>query len=70
MGWRSGGWRRRAHPVALSFLDDDHVADETFVFSRQVVKDQLFGAGQSVDLTRIFSDQDAEYRLRLRVTRV
>ncbi len=52
----------------LGFLDDDHIADQTFVFTRQTIIDQIGKIGQSFDLTRRFSDGDGDYTLRIRVT--
>jgi hypothetical protein len=53
----------------LGFLDDDHIADQTFVFTRQTVVDQLTKVGQSFDLTRRFTDGDGDYTLRIHVAR-
>lgn len=54
----------------LGFLDDDHIADQTFVFTRQVIEDQLKKAGSSMDLTRRFTDGDGDYTLTINMTRV
>jgi len=53
----------------LGFLDDDHIADQTFVFTREVVLKQLPNVGQSFDVNRRFDDGDADYSLTLRVRR-
>jgi hypothetical protein len=53
----------------LGFLDDDHIADQTFVFTRQVVVDQLQKAGQSFNITRRFTDGDGDYTLTIQVRR-
>jgi hypothetical protein len=53
----------------LGFLDDDHIADQTFVFTRQTVVDQLRKAGQFFDVTRRFTDGDGDYTLTIRVSR-
>ena len=53
----------------LGFLDDDHLADQTFVYTRQVVEDQLAKAGQSFDITRRFIGNGGDYTLTTRVTR-
>jgi len=60
----------------LGFLADDHIADQGFVFTRQAIVDHLgpkphkTGVTQSFDVTRLFTDGDANYRLRARVTRM
>lgn len=54
----------------LGFLDDDHIADQTFVFTRQVVEDQLKKAGSTMNLTRRFADGDGDYTLTIKMTRV
>lgn len=54
----------------LGFLDDDHIADQTIVFTRQVVEDQAKKVGQSFPVTRRFSDGDGDYTLNIRVSRV
>ncbi len=51
----------------LGFLDDDHIADQTFVFTREVVQKQIPDAGQSFDVNRRFMDGDADYRLTITV---
>ncbi|MEU4659285.1 hypothetical protein AB0G32_36035 [Streptomyces sp. NPDC023723] len=53
----------------LGFLDDDHVADQTFVFNRAVVAKQLPDVGSSFNVTRRFTDGDGDYQLTLRVAR-
>lgn len=53
----------------LGFLDDDHIADQTFVFTRQVVEDQLKKVGQSFNVVRRFTDGDGDYTLTLVVSR-
>ena len=54
----------------LSFLDDDHIADQTFVFTRQVLEDQLRKIGQVLNVTRNFTDGDGDYTLTITVTLV
>jgi hypothetical protein len=54
----------------IGFLDDDHIADQTFVFTRQVVEDRLKKAGQAFDMSRRFTDGDGDYSLTVRVSRV
>jgi len=54
----------------LSFLDDDHIADQTFVFTRQVLEDQLRKVGQVLTVTRNFTDGDGDYTLTITVTLV
>jgi hypothetical protein len=53
----------------LGFLDDDHIADQTFVFTRQVIEDQLTKAGSSFNVTRRFTDGDGDYTLTIQVRR-
>jgi len=53
----------------LGFLDDDHIADQTVVFTREVVVKQLPSVGSSFNLTRRFADGDGDYTLNLRVAR-
>jgi hypothetical protein len=53
----------------LGALDDDHIADQTFVFTRQVIENQLKKAGQSFNITRRFSDGDGDYTLTIQVSR-
>lgn len=52
----------------LGFLDDDHIADQTFVFTRDVVQKQIPNVGQSFIVTRRFTDGDGDYTLTLKVT--
>jgi len=52
------------------FLDDDHIADQTFVFSKGVVAKNLPRVGNHFDVTRRFADGDADYTLTIAVTRV
>jgi hypothetical protein len=54
----------------LGFLDDDHIADQTIVFTREVVQKQLPKVGQSFNVTRRFADGDGDYTLTLRVAHV
>lgn len=54
----------------LGALDDDHIADQTIVFTRQVIENQLKKAGQSFTLTRRFTDGDGDYTLTIKVGRV
>jgi hypothetical protein len=54
----------------LSYLDDDHIADQTFIFSRQTIVDQIGKAGQSFNLTRRFTDGDGDYTLTITVAHV
>jgi hypothetical protein len=53
----------------LGFLDDDHLADQTFVYTRQVVEDQLKKAGQSFNVVRRFIGNGGDYTLTTKVTR-
>ena len=54
----------------LGFLDDDHIADQVFVFSRAVIDEQLGKAGNTLNVSRRFTDGDGDYTLTLTVTRV
>jgi hypothetical protein len=54
----------------LEFMDDDHIADQTFVFTREVVQKQLPSVGQSFNVTRRFTDGDGDYMLTLKVEHV
>jgi hypothetical protein len=54
----------------LGFLDDDHVADQVFAFSRAVIDEQLGKAGNTLEIVRRFTDGDGDYSLTLTVTRV
>lgn len=54
----------------LGFLDDDHIADQTFVFTRQVIEDQLHKVGQVFSVSRKFTDGDGDYSLKIDVTLV
>jgi hypothetical protein len=54
----------------LSYLDDDHISDQTFIFSRQTIIDQIGKAGQSFQLSRQFTDGDGDYTLTITVTHV
>jgi hypothetical protein len=53
----------------LSFLDEDHIADWTYVFTRQVLEDRLTKAGQSFTVTPRFTDGDGDYILTVTVQR-
>jgi hypothetical protein len=52
----------------LGVLDDDHIFDQTFVFSRQTILSQAAKAGQSFDVTLQFTDGDGDYTLTVTVT--
>lgn len=54
----------------IGFMDDDHIGDQTFVFTRQTILDQTSKAGQYFELTRPFTDGDGDYSMTLRVTHV
>lgn len=53
----------------LGFLDDDHIADQTIVFTRQVLQDQLAKVGQQFNMSRRFTDGDGDYTLQINVRR-
>ena len=52
----------------LGALDDDHIGDQTFVFSRQTILSQAAKAGQSFDVSLQFTDGDGDYTLTVTVT--
>lgn len=52
----------------IGFLDDDHIADQAFVLSRQTIFDQLGKAGMSYAIHRKFTDGDADYNLTVTVS--
>ena len=52
----------------IGVLDDDHIGDQTFVFSRQTILSQAGKAGQSFDVTVQLTDGDGDYTLTLTVT--
>jgi hypothetical protein len=52
----------------LGVLDDDHIFDQTFVFSRQTILSQAAKAGQSFDVSLQFTDGDGDYTLTVTVT--
>lgn len=54
----------------LGFMDDDHIADQTFVFTRQALEDQLKKVGSSMNITSRFTDGDGDYTLTIAVNRV
>ena len=51
----------------IGALDDDHIGDQTFVFSRQTILSQAAKAGQSFDVTVQFTDGDGDYTLTVTV---
>jgi hypothetical protein len=53
----------------ISLMDDDHIADQTLVFTRQVVENQLGKTGHSIDMTRQFTDGDGDYILTIALSR-
>jgi hypothetical protein len=52
----------------LGFLDEDHIADHGFVFNGQTV--QNLAKGGTITFLTTFTDSDAEYRLKLQISRV
>jgi hypothetical protein len=54
----------------LSFFDDDLISTQNFIFTRQVIEDQLGKTGKSLDVKRRFTDGDSSYVLTIRVSRV
>jgi hypothetical protein len=53
----------------LTFLDEDHIADWTYVFSRQVLENRLTKSGSTFDLLPRFTDGDGDYTLTVRAQR-
>jgi hypothetical protein len=53
----------------IGFLDDDHIADQTIVFTRQVLEDQLVKVGSVFNMSRRFTDGDGDYTLNITVRR-
>lgn len=53
----------------LGFLDDDHIADQTFIFNGALIEKQLNQSGGSMDVTRRFSDGDGDYTLTINMSR-
>jgi len=52
----------------IGVLDDDHIGDQTFVFSRQTILSQAGKVGQSFDVSFQLTDGDGDYTLTLTVT--
>jgi hypothetical protein len=52
----------------LGFMDDDHIGDQTFVFTRQTLLDQAAKQGSSFDTTRRFTDGDGDYTCTITAT--
>jgi hypothetical protein len=53
----------------LGFMDDDHIADQTFTVSGPVIAKQITTVGGSIDIVKRFADGDADYELTVKVTR-
>ena len=58
-----GGW-------IIGTFEDDHIADAAWTFSRASINEVLGKHGGSYDQVQIFTDGDARYRLRIRISRV
>jgi PASTA domain len=54
----------------LGFLDDDHIGDQAFVFTRQTILDQAGKVGQSFEVSRQLTDGDGDYTVSITVTHV
>ncbi|NUU24806.1 MAG: hypothetical protein HOV68_25370 [Streptomycetaceae bacterium] len=54
----------------LTLMNDDHIADQTFVFTRDVVAKQVPAVGATQGMTRRFDDGDGVYDLNLLITHV
>jgi hypothetical protein len=53
----------------LSFLDDDHIADQTFVFSRSALEAWLHEPKGAATFHRRFTDGDGDYTLEIVASR-
>jgi len=53
----------------LGFLDEDHIADWTYVFTRQVLEDRLLKAGSTFVVSPRFTDGDGDYTLTVQAKR-
>ena len=58
-----GGW-------LLGTFEDDHIADASWTWNRASINEVVDKHGGSFDVTQTFSDGDANYRLRIRISRV
>ena len=54
----------------IELLADDHIADASWTFNKASINEVLDKHGGSYDVTQIFSDGDARYKLRIRVSRM
>jgi len=52
----------------LKHIDDEPIADQIFVFTRQTVEDQLKKSGEFFSVTRRFADGNGDYTLKIRVS--
>jgi hypothetical protein len=53
----------------LGFLDDDHIGDWTYVFTRQVLEDRLTKVGSVFNVYPRFTDGDGDYTLTVQAKR-
>ena len=58
-----GGW-------IIGTFADDHIADAEWSWNRASINEVVDKHGGSYDVTQIFTDGDARYRLRIRISRV
>jgi hypothetical protein len=56
--------------VIIGLMADDHVADWSYTYNKATIDEVVGKHGGSYDLTNVFSDGDARYRLRIRIARV
>jgi hypothetical protein len=54
----------------VSLFGDDHIADHTFDFTRGTLLQQLPQAGGFFNMTQRLTDGDANYKLKIKVSRV
>ncbi|MFE6922908.1 hypothetical protein ACFVAV_17905 [Nocardia sp. NPDC057663] len=52
----------------IGLMDDDHIATQTVVFTREVLEKRLAKANGSFDFRKRFQDGDADYSLTITVT--
>lgn len=56
--------------ILLEFMNDDHIADQTYTWDKQSINEVINKHGGFYDVVSVLTDGDASYRLRTRVSRV
>jgi hypothetical protein len=56
--------------VLIEFMNDDHIADQTYTFDRKSINEIIDKHGGWYDAANILTDGDCQYKLRTRVSRV